>query len=185
LRPPFFYVTLPLPMSILTRAEIEAGIRARPPLVEEYLNLADQLQPNGIDLTLREIARLTTPGQIGASNSGRILAGTEPLPFAADGFISLVPGSYLITYNEVVNLPEDLTALGRPRSSLLRCGADIGTAVWDAGYRGRSQSLLTVHHRGGLRLAQNARIVQLVFFRLDSPTAGYTGQYQRENIAPR
>jgi dUTP pyrophosphatase len=172
-------------MSVLTKAEIEACIKGRPPLVEEYINLAEQLQPNGIDLTLRDISRLTAPGQIGASNAGRIISGTEPLSFAGDGFVTLAPGSYLITYNEVVNMPGDLTALGRPRSSLLRCGADIGTAVWDAGYRGRSQSLLIVYNPGGLRLEKNARIMQLVFSRLDSATNGYNGKYQQENIAPR
>lgn len=172
-------------MSVLTRAEIEAYIKRQPPMVEGCVNLAEQLQPNGIDLTLRDAARLTSAGQIGASNDDRRLPDTAPLPFAADGFITLAPGCYLITYNEVVNMPVDVTALGRPRSSLLRTGADIGTAVWDAGYSGRSQSLLTVHNPAGLRLQQNARLMQLVFFRLDAATTGYAGKYQQENIAPR
>ena len=172
-------------MSVLTRAEIEAYIKLKPPLVEGYVNLAEQLQPNGIDLTLREIAGLTSAGQIGASNSVRVLSDTIPLAFTGDGFITLSPGCYLITYNEIVNVPVEVTALGRPRSSLLRSGADIGTAVWDAGYCGRSQSLLIVHNPAGLRLERNARLMQLIFFRLDSTTAGYDGNYQQENIAPR
>lgn len=172
-------------MSVLTRAEIEASINRRPPLVEGFINLAEQLQPNGIDLTLRDVARLNSAGQIGASNASRRLPDTAPLSFASDGFITLSPGGYLITYNEVVNMPVDVTALGRPRSSLLRAGADIGTAVWDAGYSGRSQSLLIVHNPAGLRLERNARLMQLVFFRLDAATTGYNGQYQKENIVPR
>ena len=59
-------------------------------------------------------------------------------------------------------------ALGRPRSSLLRSGVALHTAVWDAGYRGRSQSLLTVHHPEGFRLQRDARLAQLVFFRLSN-----------------
>lgn len=172
-------------MSVLTRAEIELALKNQPPLVADYPSLVEQLQPNGIDLTLREVASFTTPGQVGTSNAERVLAGTIPLPFDSGGGVTIARGCYLITYNEVVNLPLDVTALGRPRSSLLRCGADIGTAVWDAGYCGRSQSLLTVHHPNGLRLARNARLLQLIFFRLDSPTRGYDGRYQRENIAPR
>ena len=54
-------------------------------------------------------------------------------------------------------------ALGRPRSSLLRCGASLHTAVWDAGYRGRSQSLLVVHHPAGLRLGRDARVAHWRF----------------------
>ena len=74
-------------------------------------------------------------------------------------------------------------ALGRPRSSLLRSGVSLHTAVWDAGYQGRSQSLLTVHHAGGFRLQRDARLAQLVFFRLSSPPSqGYQGRYQGEGL---
>lgn len=169
-------------MSILTKSEIENLIKNRqPPLVEGYVNLMEQLQPNGIDLTLRDIARIVSPGQIGTSNTDRIISRTEPLSFEKDGFIALTPGCYLITYNETVNMPPDITALGRPRSSLLRCGVDVGTAVWDAGYCGRSQSLLVVHNPAGFRIQRNARVMQLIFFRLSGETAGYNGKYQNEN----
>ena len=73
-------------------------------------------------------------------------------------------------------------ALARPRSSLLRCGVTVGTAVWDAGYSGRSQSLLVVYNRQGVRLQKNARIIQLIFLRLTGETKGYQGVYQGENI---
>ncbi len=85
-------------------------------------------------------------------------------------------------YNEVVHLPRDIMALGRPRSSLLRCGVGVGTAVWDAGYEGRSQSLLIVHNPHGFRVQRNARITQLVFFELTGESEGYNGIYQGENI---
>ena len=73
-------------------------------------------------------------------------------------------------------------ALGRPRSSLLRCGVNVGTAVWDAGYSGRSQSLLVVHNPSGFSLEKNARLTQLVFFELTGESEGYQGIYQGENI---
>ncbi|MFH0846922.1 MAG: deoxyuridine 5'-triphosphate nucleotidohydrolase [Chloroflexota bacterium] len=177
-------------MSILTKSEIEKLIKATPPLVQGYLDLKTQLQPNGIDLTLKEIARFKTAGKLTVDNSQRVISELELLPFDKDGFIDLKPfrenlqgepGAYLVTFNETVNLPDDLTALGQPRSSLLRCGVNIGTAVWDAGYSGRSQSLLTVHNPLGFRLERNARILQLIFFRLGGRTAGYKGRYQGEN----
>ena len=142
-----------------------------------------QLQPNGFDLSVREVARFGSTGQIGASNDSRVLPDLLPLTFDGDGWLTLGPGPYLVTFNEVVNLPADLMALGRPRSSLLRSGVALHTAVWDAGYRGRSQSLLTVHHAGGFRLQQDARLAQLVFFRLATPPAeGYRGRYQGEGV---
>jgi hypothetical protein len=73
-------------------------------------------------------------------------------------------------------------ALARPRSSLLRCGVTIGTAVWDAGYSGRSRSLLVVHNARGFRLQQGARVAQLVFFGLTGET-GLSRVYQGENLS--
>jgi dUTP pyrophosphatase len=74
-------------------------------------------------------------------------------------------------------------ALGRTRSSLSSGGATIFTAVWDAGYRGRSTALLTVLNPEGLRLQRDARLIQLVFFTLVSPTErGYDGIYQNERV---
>jgi len=82
----------------------------------------------------------------------------------------------------VVNLPLNVMALGRPRSSLNRCGASIHSAVWDAGYSGRSQSLLVVYNNQGFRLHKNARIMQLVFMYTSADVGrGYSGKYQHEN----
>jgi len=73
--------------------------------------------------------------------------------------------------------------LGRPRSSLNRCGVSIHSAVWDAGYSGRSQSLLVVYNPLGFRLHRNARLLQLVFFYTSGGVGkGYSGQYQNENL---
>ena len=75
-------------------------------------------------------------------------------------------------------------ALGRPRSTLGRIGATIHTAVWDAGYEGRSTSLLAVLNPAGIRLQKDARVMQLVFMTIASPgSVGYSGIYQGENIA--
>ena len=167
--------------AILSRKDIQKLIQGQPPLVEDYINLEEQVQPNGFDLTLREVALLQSPGTIAVENSQRVISDVAPLVFDGLGFMDLVPGIYIITYNEIVNLPKDVMALARPRSSLLRCGVTVGTAVWDAGYSGRSQSLLVVYNPQGFRVQRNARIVQLIFSQLTGETEGYQGTYQREN----
>ncbi len=169
-------------MTVLSSRDIRRLINHNPPLVEGYLNLDEQLQTNGFDLTLRDVAALNSPGRIMDSNTKRALPDLEILSFDNEGVISLAPGCYMITYNEIVHIPKSLMALGRPRSSLLRCGVDVGTAVWDAGYEGRSQSLLMVHNPRGFTLQRNARVAQLVFFHLTGESEGYNGIYQRENI---
>ena len=168
--------------TVLPRSEIRHLLEGKPPLVEDLVDLELQLQPNGIDLTLRDIALLQSAGVIAVDNSQRQVSELAPLVFDGLGYIDLVPGIYLVTYNEIVHLPESITALAAPRSSLLRCGVTIETAVWDAGYSGRSQSLMVVYNSQGIRLQRNARIVQLIFFKLTQKTRGYRGKYQGENI---
>ena len=167
----------------MDRDSIGELVRGSPPLVEDYLSLEEQLQPNGFDLTLSEVSSFLSAGSLGAGQAPRELAETDTLAFGSDNWISLGPGPYRITFNEVVTLPLDLMALGRPRSSLLRSGISVHTAVWDAGYRGRSQALLVVHAQHGYRLQRGARLLQLIFFRLPRPVSkGYQGRFQGENL---
>ena len=169
-------------MSVLSRRDIQRLIEKEPPLVADHVDLEAQLQPNGFDITLREVALIQSSGSLGVSNENRVLPPLSSLSFDDQGFLTLAPGSYIVTYNEIVHLPADVMALGRPRSSLLRSGVAVHNAVWDAGYHGRAQSLLVVYNPQGFRLQKNARIVQLVFLRLSEPTRGYQGTYQGENV---
>jgi dUTP pyrophosphatase len=168
--------------NILSKNNILALIQQKPPLIESFVNLEEQLQPNGFDLTLKEVAMIQSVGQIAVSNKNRQISSLCPLVFNGMDNVDLVPGSYIITFNEIVNMPKNLMALGAPRSSLLRCGVTVQTAVWDAGYSGRSQSLMIVYNPYNFRVQRNARIAQLVFFELAEETEGYKGAYQGENI---
>lgn len=172
----------PVP-GVLSREQLRLLIEGRErPLISGCIDLETQLQPNGIDLTLREISSFSGAGTIGEQAADRVLPDLEVVHFGQDGWIDLQPGSYHILYNEVVDIPSSLMALGRPRSSLGRSGVTIHTAVWDAGYRGRSTSLLVVLNPHGFRLQRNARVMQLVFLGLASATvSGYAGRYLNEN----
>jgi dUTP pyrophosphatase len=168
-------------MSVLSREELRAALAATPPLVEG-VDEATQLQPNGIDLCVERVQRLVSAARLGLSDAARETAAREDVACDGDGWWVLGQGGYVITYREKVNLPADLTALLRPRSSLLRSGVAIHGAVWDAGYSGRGEGLLSVLNEHGYRLQRGARVAQLVFFRLSSATReGYAGRYQGEN----
>ena len=150
-------------------------------MVTGLLEPDKQLQPAGLDVTLGAIFELTEAGRLGEDE--RLVPDRVPLAFDFWGWMRLGPGSYMIQLNEAVKLPLDVMALGRPRSTLLRCGAALHTAVWDPGYSGRSECLLTVHNPSGIELQKDARVMQLVFFRLEQPAeAGYSGRYQGENL---
>jgi dUTP pyrophosphatase len=173
-------VTLP---GVLSGEQIRVRIAAAPALITGWFDLDQQIQPNGFDLTLADVQRHHGKGAIGVSNQHRILPELEQVDFDSEGFAELEQGIYHVTYNEVVSLPNDIMALGRPRSSLNRSGVTIHTAVWDAGYTGRSTSLMAVLNPAGFRVQCNARILQLVFLSLSVQTeTGYQGIYQGENV---
>jgi dUTP pyrophosphatase len=143
---------------------------------------AVHVQPNGIDLSLAAIWQVDGPGALGISNDDRVLPARHSLEFEADGWLSLGPGTYGVRYAEAVALPGDCGGLCFPRSSLLRMGVSVPTAVWDAGYQGRGEGLLIVGNPHGIRLQRGARIAQLVIFRLEQPASRvYAGRYQHEN----
>lgn len=171
----------------LDRETIHKYLIETPKLIDGYLDLEAQLQPNGFDMTLEEI-RAFHPcegdgGVLTSENEGRVLPLTAPLNFDLEGMCYLEPGPYLVRLNETVHLPNHIMALARPRSSLLRSGVSIHTAVWDAGYHGRSQVLMLVYHPSGFTLSRNARVLQLVFFYLSNTVAqGYEGRFQGEGL---
>ena len=154
-----------------------------PPLIEHAADVTTQLQVNGFDLTVRDVLRLTGAGSLGFRNDERQLSPSEPIEFDEQGWAHLPAGCYKIVFGEVVNLPLDVVGIALPRSSLLRMGASVETAYWDAGYHGRGESLLVVHNSAGLRLKRGARMVQIAFLRLGAPPErGYEGQYLGENV---
>lgn len=168
--------------SVLGSTTIRMLCAAEPPLLSGLEDPDVQIQPNGVDLTLESVWRVEGRGVLGQANAERELAPRQPIEPDPEGWFELGQGAYVVRLREVVSLPLDVMAIGRPRSSLARCGASLHTAVWDAGYTGRSEALLVVYTSHGLRVRRAARILQLVFIRLDAATTGYAGRYQHENL---
>lgn len=161
---------------------IERGI------VTDLVDAKVQEQICGVDLTVQKVEMFLEQGVIDFDNYHRFLPTMrEPTSVVwtdPDGeFYRLTPGCYMVTYNEVVHVPEDYRGSAKPRSSLLRMGCTMETAIWDPGYYGRSQSLLVVHNQFGLALRKNARVAQIEFVKLDEEASKiYEGIYQGENI---
>jgi len=151
-------------------------------LITGYKDLKTQLQPSGFDISLNHIEAYEGAGAADYSNQERVIAETTPLEADPEGWYSLPRGAYKVVYNETVKMPLDVAAIARTRSTLLRNGAALGTAVWDPGYQGVSSSLLTVHNPHGIRLKRDARIAQLIFFHTGEVEKGYSGAYQNERI---
>jgi dUTP pyrophosphatase len=136
----------------------------------------DQVQPNGVDLTLGAVYEQVEPGRIG--REGKTVGERRELA-AEDGVYSLSRGGYVVEYADRVVIPEGHVGFLYPRSSLLRNSCMLDTAVWDAGYEGRGEGLLEVHHP--IELEAGARIAQLVLAEA-SHSGTYEGTYQGEHI---
>jgi dUTP pyrophosphatase len=163
------------------KTELEGLIKGG--LAKDAVDAAAQTQVNGLELTVARVEVLYGPGRIGFDNADRELPQCKHLEWGRDGWLYLREGCYKIIFNEIVDVPKDMCAIARPRSSLLRMGATVETAVWDAGYKGRSEALLIVHNSAGFHIKKDARVVQLLFMRLETAAGqGYSGRYMNENI---
>ncbi|MGB9986781.1 deoxyuridine 5'-triphosphate nucleotidohydrolase [Salarchaeum japonicum] len=136
----------------------------------------EQVQPNGVDLTLAGVYEQTIPGRIGTDGKE---VGDRRAVDADDDTYRLEPGGYVVEYAETVRIPEEHVGFVYPRSSLLRNSCMLNTAVWDAGYEGRGEGLLQVHH--AVELEAGARIAQLVLADAEHEEM-YDGSYQGERL---
>ena len=167
---------------MLNKKEISHLIKEKN-LIENYINLDKQLAPNGFDLTVGKIFEFESAGDIDFSNSERIVPqGKELIPEKRKqednyGWWNLLQGAYKIRTNEAVNLPNNLAALGFTRTSLLRMGALTQNGVWDAGFKGKGEFILVVSNPKGIKIKQNARVVQLIFIGLEE-TEEYQGLFK-------
>lgn len=145
-----------------------------------------QVQPCGVDLTLKRVLTYTSRGSIDLDNSLRQPAPTKEIPFTMiessggehHAALDLPPGSYLVEFNETVSVPLDTMGQLFVRSSLFRSGAVLDAGVMDAGYTGAVGAMLQVVNPAGLRVYKEARLGQFVFHQMSEPVKGYDGVYQ-------
>ena len=97
-------------------------------LTEEGLR-PEQVQPNGVDLTLGAVHEQTCPGRIDRDGTS---VGDRTAREPEDGVYRLDPGAYVVEYGEPVRIPREHVGFVYPRSSLLRNSCMLNTAVWDA-----------------------------------------------------
>ena len=140
----------------------------------------DQIQPNGVDLTVDAVFEPVEPGRL--DTDGKRVGERRRIEPDGDSEGELLywlePGGYVVRYGEVIAVPEGHVGFVLPRSTLLRNGCTLETAVWDAGYEGRGEGLLQVHHP--IEIRPGARIGQFLLSSADHEGT-YTGAYDGEH----
>ena len=137
---------------------------------------AEQVQPNGVDLTLDRVFQQDSVGRIGVD--GKTIGERRDVD-REDNVYRLDPGGYVARYAETVRIPDGHVGFILPRSSLMRNSCMLNTAVWDAGYEGKGEGLMQVHHP--IEIERGARVAQLVLARGEHDGT-YDGSYQGENL---
>ncbi|KAF7293904.1 hypothetical protein HMN09_01186600 [Mycena chlorophos] len=156
-------------------------------IVQGLLSAKSQVQPCGIDLSLKRVLAWTSPGVVDFDNKHRKTATTSELLFEKghgldDGELRmhLAPGAYLVEFNETIDVPLDVMGSLFVRSSLFRSGALVSTGVMDSGYKGTIGGMLQVVNPHGITLFKDAKLAQFVFHEMKEKVEGYSGVYQNK-----
>lgn len=139
----------------------------------------DQINPNGVDL---RVLKILVNKEAGALLQHKRKIPTRTEVEVTEGTYTLEKGPFIVVYKEKVRIPEDAIGLVFPRSSLMRMGVRLHSAVWDSGYEGRGEGLLVVHNEKGVEIEKLAKIGQIIF--LSATESGkYSGRYQQERLS--
>ncbi len=152
----------------------------RPEDLVRLLGLNDeQVDCAGVKLTLHSIYMIEEQGELTIYN--RNIPKYREFVCTTKCFVPM--GVYIVRYNEYIKIPNGYVGLAIPRSSLLRMGVTIHSAVWDPGYEGQGIGLMIVFNPHGVILSKGVQIAQLVYFKMSGVTKKtYNGIYKGERV---
>jgi len=137
----------------------------------------NNIQPSGVDLRVKVVYRLKNGGYLGVKD--RRTPDIEVVDKEVGRKVVLNPNEFvLVETMEKVNMPNDLSAIILPRSSLFRCGASLHTAVVDPGYIGTLTFGMKNLSEFPFEIEIGSKIGQIVFEEVKGNTKLYNGKYQ-------
>lgn len=151
----------------------------------------DQYQPNSVDLKLKEVLEIdNSDNNIGLYNNYKILPDYikvnsdtlidfDNIDNSIETFTLKPHTSYILVIDGVMNIPENVAQFYLPRSSLLRCGLSLHTALGDSGFNGVLRFLVTNNTDNEVRLGKGERVATAVNIRVIGATK-YNGDYNEE-----
>jgi len=167
-------------------------------MVKDWVRSADgskvddkQVQPHGVELTVDKIYECK--GQTVITDDGYLKSNREEASLVSakeytqddysievdDHYFLPAYNSYVVKYNERIEIPEDHMGLVFPRSRFIRSNNFISTAVWDSGYKGIGEGGL--HINTPTVIEKDMRIAQIAFAKAKTFNQ-YDGSHQGENL---
>lgn len=135
------------------------------------------IQQQGIDVRIDMVYQLQDVGLIGRHitdipNRVQIFARNDDLYI-------LEPGYYEVDLMEGVDVPNNATLHFKTRSSLVRCGAQIYSGQFDAGFHTEKAGCF-LHVIRPIKIERLARIAQAIVFTSNEVDNTYNGQFQSD-----
>lgn len=122
----------------------------------------EDVQPNAVDVRLDKVFKiLNNPFEI--TNDSKKHRGTEEIVPDAEGFYTLLPGSYEITMENIIHVGEGEAGWVITRSTLNRNGCFITSGLYDSGYHGIMAGVLHITV-GAARIKKGTRVGQYLSF---------------------
>lgn len=157
-------------------------------LRDKYPGLDEnQYQPAGIDLRLGKLMILSEKEEVyGIADSIKQLPNHIEVPETAvtiknssleTGWLLEPHQIYIGVTKEKIQINSDCAQIYLPRSSLLRAGVDVRTALGDPGFRGHLSFLLINHSNKPFFIKKDDRFAQLVDFEVMGTIKDYDGDY--------
>jgi len=150
------------------------------PLVQKIIQAdsGEQKQPAGYDVSVSKIHSFPK-SMFSLSIAKGENSTLEEVPLVNNYFELNEIGAYFVDLNEITTIPRDAIGILLPRSTLLRNGLDVRTALFDPGYSGQPKVMLVCHRPA--RIQRFARIGQIIILKSDKEfISQYSGQYQGE-----
>ena len=145
-------------------------------------------QPSGLDLRLGNVFFLD--GE--RDTPYGIYSGKKVLPEhvearltktnGVEGWKLLPEQAYICQVQEQIKIGEHNAQFYLPRSTLLRAGVNVYTALGDLGYNGHLSFLVINHGPRPFFIEKGERFAQLVDFEVRGGSESYDGDYQEKEI---
>lgn len=143
-------------------------------IIRGILNKEKQLQPNSIDLTIKN-ATLILDGGILSETSKQMPRANENCEVMGR-FVFEAGRAYDVEFNESVIIPEGMMAFITHRSTLNRIGGMITSGIYDTGFDNYCGAILRTTNK--ISIDKDTRIASIYFLQADEARK-YDGQYQR------
>lgn len=145
-------------------------------------------QPSGLDLRLGNVYYLDSERDplYGIYEGKKVLPKhTELQPAKINdslGWFLFPQQCYICQVQEQIKIGEHNAQFYLPRSTLLRAGVNVYTALGDLGYNGHLSFLVINHGPRPFFIEKGERFAQLVDFEVRGGSESYDGDYQEDEI---